>query len=165
MNKHFINTWKLPFQLFKRIYHTLAKALRLHSALNRKFKTFTMMNKTQRVLGAAIELMTSDWPLHVTFKPIDKTALWSSILLTKFSSHNGCSLPNLHLVDLCVTFDLTNVLHTGQGLFWPNLVIIIINIIRQIDLWLTHAWSLTPQMKYTLVDDSFDQIWLLWLLN
>ena len=36
---------------------------------------------------------------------------------------------------------------------------------RQIDLWLTLALPLTPQMYYTLVKGSFDQIWLTYLLR
>ena len=42
--------------------------------------------------------------------------------------------------------------------WWAHL-----HICRQIDLWLTLESPLTPQMYYTMVKGSFDQIWLTYL--
>ena len=87
-------------------------------------------NKIERA-DAANEL-TSGWPW-----PHKCITLWSRVLLSKFylQTYLGCwiiafcilislfaySQTNWLLVDSYVTFDPTNVLHSGQGFFWPNL--------------------------------------------
>ena len=79
------------------------------------------VNKTERVSEAAIEL-TFDWPLRDLWSN-ECITLWKRVLWIKFDGQRK-SLANWLLVDLCVTFDPPNVIHFGQGHFWPNLVVI-----------------------------------------
>ena len=69
--------------------------------------------------------------------------------------------------DPYMTFDPNNALRSGQGFFPPNLVAIGHLLSNLTPTWpqLTPTWPLTPVMYYTLVSDSFHQIWWPFLSN
>ena len=69
--------------------------------------------------------------------------------------------PYLTPADLYMTFDPNNAVRSGQGFFPPNLVAIGHLLSNLTPTWpqLTPIWPLTPAMYYSLVSDSFHQIW------